>query len=200
MRGKSVMFVGDDSLGRNQWESLVCMLNAAAPRSPTQFIRGDPLSTYKFLEYGVSISFHRAPYLVDTDVVRGKRILRLDDISVNSKMWRGVDVLSFNSGHWWTHKGSMQGWDYMREGGAYHADMDRLVAFQKGLTTWANWVDRNVDRAKTKVFLQSISPTHYNPTEWSAPVSRNCYGETAPASGRNYSGAYPEQMRVVRGW
>ncbi|KAJ6847106.1 protein PMR5 [Iris pallida] len=198
MRGKSVMFVGD-SLGRNQWESLVCMLNVAAPRSPARFVRGDPLSTYNFLEYGVSISFYRAPYLVDIDVVQGKRVLRLDDISVNSNIWRGVDVLSFNSGHWWTHKGSMQGWDYMGEGGAYYTDMDRLVAFQKGLTTWANWVDHNIDRTKTKVFLQSISPTHYNPAEWNAPVSRNCYGETVPVSGRNYSGPYPDQMRVVRG-
>lgn len=48
MRGKSVMFVGD-SLGRNQWESLICMISAGVPRSPTQFIRGDPLSTFKFI-------------------------------------------------------------------------------------------------------------------------------------------------------
>lgn len=48
MKGKTVMFVGD-SLGRNQWESLVCMISTAVPRSPTQIIRGDPLSTLKFL-------------------------------------------------------------------------------------------------------------------------------------------------------
>ena len=33
MKGKTVMFVGD-SLGRNQWESLVCLLHAVAPQSP----------------------------------------------------------------------------------------------------------------------------------------------------------------------
>lgn len=49
MRGKSVMFVGD-SLGRNQWESLICMTAAALPpSSPTQISRGDPLSVFKFL-------------------------------------------------------------------------------------------------------------------------------------------------------
>lgn len=48
MRGKTVMFVGD-SLGRNQWESLVCMISAGVSRSATQMIRGDPLSTFKFL-------------------------------------------------------------------------------------------------------------------------------------------------------
>jgi hypothetical protein len=57
----------------------------------------------------VSISFYRAPYLVDIEMFQGKRVLRLEEISGNGKAWGGVDVLSFNTGHWWTHKGSLQG-------------------------------------------------------------------------------------------
>ncbi|KAL6649738.1 hypothetical protein ACP70R_013962 [Stipagrostis hirtigluma subsp. patula] len=182
MKGKTVMFVGD-SLGRNQWESLVCLLHAAAPQSPAQLVSGDPLYTYKFLEYEVTVSFYRAPYLVDIDVVQGKRVLMLDDISENAEAWRAADVLSFNSGHWWTHTGALQGWDYMAESGRYYEDMDRTVAFQRGLTTWANWVDLNVDPARTRVFFQSMSPTHYSSKEWPNPVSKNCYGETAPVAG-----------------
>lgn len=56
------------------------------------------------------LSFHRAPYLVDIDVVQGKRVLMLDDIAENAQAWRGADVLSFNSGHWWTHTGALQGY------------------------------------------------------------------------------------------
>ncbi|PWZ31875.1 Protein PMR5 [Zea mays] len=108
MKGKTVMFVGD-SLGRNQWESLVCLLHAAALQSPTQLVSVDPLYTYKFLEYQVTVSFYHASYLVDIDVVQGKRVLMLDDISENAESWRDADVLSFNSGLWWTHTGSMQG-------------------------------------------------------------------------------------------
>lgn len=60
-------------------------------------------------EYGVTVSFYRAPYLVDIDSVQGKRVLRLDDIRGNANAWAGVDVLSFNTGHWWTHRGALQG-------------------------------------------------------------------------------------------
>jgi hypothetical protein len=39
--------------------------------------------------------------------------------------------------------------------------MDRMQAFKIGLTTWANWVNTQVDTRKTKVLFQGISPTHF---------------------------------------
>lgn len=51
-------------------------------------------------------------------------------------------------------------WKFIQVGNARYQDMDRLVAYEKALTTWAKWVETNVDTAKTTVFFQGISPDH----------------------------------------
>lgn len=48
MKGKNIMFAGD-SLGKNQWESLICLIMSSAPSTRTQMTRGLPLSTFRFL-------------------------------------------------------------------------------------------------------------------------------------------------------
>ncbi|KAF1874672.1 hypothetical protein Lal_00007286 [Lupinus albus] len=74
--------------------------------------------------------------------------------------------------------------------------MDRLDAFEKGLTTWAHWVDTNVDPNKTKVFFQGISPFHSKGQEWNQP-NKTCSGEKEPVSGSKYPSGLPPATTVV---
>jgi hypothetical protein len=55
-------------------------------------------------DFETSIEFSWAPLLVELKKGDGnKRILHLDQIEENAKYWRGVDILVFDSAHWWTH-------------------------------------------------------------------------------------------------
>lgn len=195
LRGKTLMFVGD-SLNRDQWQSMICLLHSALPQARTSYVGGDTLSTFKALDYGVTVSFYRAPYLVDmvTEVMNGQQkvILRLDSAESNGRGWKGVDILVFNSGHWWTHTGNLRGWDYMQEGGRYYATMNQMVAYRKGMATWGNWIDSNIDPRRTKVFFRSFSPSHLSDNN-----GRNCYNEKEPTAGSSYLGAYPPQFRIA---
>nr|POF18958.1 protein trichome birefringence-like 43 [Quercus suber] len=78
-------------------------------------------------------------------------------------------------------------WDFIQEGKHMQKDMDRLVAYEKGLMTWARWVDTNVDPEKTKVFFQGVSPDHSNGSYWPGNNNgKDCKGETKPMLAPGY--------------
>ncbi|KAG9142068.1 hypothetical protein Leryth_026869 [Lithospermum erythrorhizon] len=193
--GKRIMFVGD-SLSSNQWQSLACMLQAAAPSSNYILDRGKALTNLSFPDYGVSVMFLKNGFLVDLVFEEVGKVLKLDSIS-RSGLWNGNDVLIFNSYHWWMHTGKSQTWDYFRVGDQLSKDMDHMEAFKIALTTWAKWVDSNIDPAKTRVFFQGISAVHYHGADWSEPTVRDCSGQTKPLQGSKYPGnRYPGEAIV----
>lgn len=50
---------------------------------------------------------YRTQFLVDLDSEKVGRVLKLDSIK-QGNMWRGMDVLIFNTWHWWTHTEHIQ--------------------------------------------------------------------------------------------
>ncbi|KAL3643499.1 hypothetical protein CASFOL_014314 [Castilleja foliolosa] len=179
-RGKRIMFVGD-SLSLNQWQSLACMIHAFVPNSNIAYTRQGTLSSVTFRDYRVSLLYYRSTYLVD--IIGG--VLKLDSI-VEGKAWLGMNVLVFNTWHWWVHTGSAQGWNKMEYNGRQVKDMDRHVAFRRGLTTWARWVDRYVNPVVTKVFFQGISPSHYK-----------CNGQKQPSAASATQVNMPQEAQIV---
>lgn len=57
--------------------------------------------------YNVSLMLLRNALLVDLITKNGIRVLKLDSIE-NARPWKEMDVLIFNSWHWWLHSGREQ--------------------------------------------------------------------------------------------
>lgn len=56
--------------------------------------------------------------------------------------------------------GRKQGSSFDDQGSTDYVEVDRPVAYKEVLTTWAKWVDRNIDPNRTTVFFMGMSPNH----------------------------------------
>ncbi|KAJ6801531.1 protein trichome birefringence-like 36 [Iris pallida] len=191
MRRKRVMLVGD-SIMRSQWESLVCLVQAVIPDERKLVSSDGPSVAFHALDFETSIEFSWAPLLVELkEGARNERVLHLDSIEENAKYWRGVDVLVFDSAHWWTHSGKWRSWDLFMEGGKLFVDMNRMVAYEKGLTTWAKWIDLNLDPRRTRVIFRSLSARHNRDNGW------QCFKKREPLVFSGYTPRVPGQLLVL---
>ncbi|GFQ05666.1 protein trichome birefringence [Phtheirospermum japonicum] len=51
--------------------------------------------------------------------------------------------------------------DYYQEGIHVYNDLNVLEAFRKAITTWGQWIDKNVDPTKSLVFFRGYSASHF---------------------------------------
>ncbi|CAN0862236.1 Protein trichome birefringence-like 36 [Linum grandiflorum] len=191
MRRKRLMLVGD-SIMRNQWESLVCLVQGVIPTGHKMVSYNGPTMAFHALDYDTTIEFSWAPLLVELKKGdKNKRILHLDLIEENARYWRNVDVLVFDSAHWWTHSEASSSWDYYMEGNTMFQTMNPMLAYHKGLTTWAKWIDLNLNPTKTKVVFRTMSPRHNKENGW------KCYNQKQPLAYLSHNHE-PEPVVVVK--
>ncbi|KAH6805589.1 trichome birefringence-like protein [Perilla frutescens var. frutescens] len=186
MRNKRLMFVGD-SLNRNQWESMICLVQSVAPPGRKSLNKTGSLSTFRIEDYNATVEFYWAPFLVESNSDDPdmhsilNRIIMPESINKHGDNWINVDYLVFNTYIWWMNTAAMK---ILRgsfdQGSTEFDEIERPVAYRRVLNTWSDWVDNNVDPNRTKVFFMSMSPLHIKSLDWHNPDGIKCAKETAP--------------------
>eukprot|EP01018_Ginkgo_biloba_P008764 Gb_27485 [translate_table: standard] len=206
LRGKRLVFVGD-SLNRNMWESLVCILrHSVSNKSRVHEISGrkqfrtEGFYAFLYEDYNCTVEFIRAPFLVQEWEMDGvnrtkKETLRLDLLESSVPKSKKADIIVFNTGHWWTHEKTSKGMDYYQEGDHVYPELKVLEAYRKALTTWAKWVDMNINPERTQVFFRGYSATHFRGGQWNS--GGQCHKETEPIYNETYLSKYSSKMIVL---
>nr|XP_016437296.1 PREDICTED: protein ESKIMO 1-like [Nicotiana tabacum] len=186
LRNKRLMFVGD-SLNRNQWESMICLLQSGVPFSWTKFKKIGSLNIFNIEEYNATLEFYWAPYLVESNSDDpalhsvSTRFIMPESIEKHGNNWKNVDYLIFNTYVWWMGSGKMK---VLRgsfdEGSTEYDEIERTIAYRRVLTTWSQWIESNVDPNRTQVFFMSMSPMHIKSMDWNNPNGIKCAKETTP--------------------
>ncbi|XP_031093661.1 protein trichome birefringence-like [Ipomoea triloba] len=206
LRGKRLVFVGD-SLNRNMWESLVCILRSSVKdqkkvyeKSGRQYFRGEASYSFVFEEYNCTVEFFVSPFLVQEWEIADKKghkkeTLRLDLVAHSADKYNSADILVFNTGHWWTHEKTSKGEDYYQEGSHVYHELNVVEAFRKALTTWGRWVDSHINPAKTFVLFRGYSASHFSGGQWNSGGA--CDHEVEPIKNETYLTPYPPKMEVL---
>ncbi|KAJ7961173.1 Protein trichome birefringence-like [Quillaja saponaria] len=205
LRNKRLVFVGD-SLNRNQWVSIVCLVEKSIPptlKSMSTIVNGS-LSIFKAKEYNATIEFYWAPLLVESNSDNPvnhrlpDRIVRVKAIEKHARYWTNADILVFNSYLWWRRHIDVLWGSFGSPDGIYK-EVEMLRVYEMALRTWSDWLEIHVNRTKTQLFFVSMSPTHERAEEWGAASGDNCYKETELITKEGYwgRGSDPRMMYQV---
>ncbi|KAM6541210.1 hypothetical protein CsatB_005657 [Cannabis sativa] len=193
LRNKRVVFAGD-SIARNQWESLLCLLSSAVSNKSSIYeVNRNPITKhsgyliFKFDHFNCTVEYYRSPFLVllghppPKSPPNVKYALKVDQMDRTANRWNQADLLILNSGRWWTYEKTLRTGCNFEEGRKMKMNMSVETAYKKSMETVVDWVNTKVNKKKTLVYFRTYSPSHFRGGSWKN--GGGCHMETLPELG-----------------
>ncbi|KAG6509638.1 protein trichome birefringence-like 19 [Zingiber officinale] len=176
VRGKSLAFVGD-SVGRNQMQSLICLLLRVTHAVDASLTQDKMFQRYHFPAHNFTVASLWSPFLVraqptepNGSILTGLFNLYLDEPDTN---WAAeveeFDIIIVSVGHWffrpnmYYENGQLVGCHYCQRSNV--TDLTRYYGYRMAFRT-AFRAFNNLTRFKGTVFLRTFSPAHFEGGEW----------------------------------
>ncbi|KAI3853140.1 hypothetical protein MKX03_004385 [Papaver bracteatum] len=167
LRGKRMVFVGD-SINTNQWVSMICLVESVIPSGLKSVHVNGSLTTFKAIEFNATIEFYWAPLMIESNSDNPvyhrvpHRIVKAGAIEKHAIHWSDADILIFDSYLWWrVAKLEVLYGSFEKPNEGIYKDLGMVGNFEVALKTWSDWLENHINRTKTQLFFNSISPTHH---------------------------------------
>ncbi|KAL2900123.1 Protein trichome birefringence-like 8, partial [Bienertia sinuspersici] len=207
-RNGRIVFAGD-SIGRNQWESLLCMLSKGVSNQSSIYeANGAPITKHKgylsiiFQEFNLSVEYYRVPFIVPVgrpppkSPEQVRAAVKLDKLHWLSEKWPGADIYIFNGGHWWNKEKTIESGIYFEERGIVNMTMDCNEAFRRSMRTLKSWAKQKLDPLKSHIIFRSYSPVHYRNGTWD--TGGTCRDSQEPETSKKNLQADPLFNRYIQ--
>jgi hypothetical protein len=212
MRNKVVAFVGD-SIGRQQFQSLMCMLTGGDDDVPVEDVgrryglvkkkgelRAEGMAQ-RFVESNTTVIYYWSATLCEVEPLDKARkdteyAMHLDrPAAFVQKHIGAMDVLVLNTGHHW-NRGKMRANKWvMHVAGKPVGAQDRVMrdlgaARNFTMQKVAEWLDEHlaqqIDTRRALVYMRSLSPRHFFDGDWDS--GGRCDAGFVPVESKNISG------------
>ncbi|XP_002975623.2 protein trichome birefringence-like 14 [Selaginella moellendorffii] len=172
LRNKTIAFVGD-SLGRQQYQSMICMLvgDASMPKITDVSIEYGLVAkgegAQRFAATNTTVLFHWSASLGDPQPLEaGLWALHLDRApGFLARNAQRLDVVIVNTGHHW-NRGKIRANNWVLHVNGKVANLRVDAARRIALTSAARWL--GVQRERIRGFVRSLSPRHFRGGDWNS--------------------------------